>query len=86
VDLGASLVEALHVSLWVAAPVLGACLALGVVTSVFQAASHSADPALGFVPKWFAVLAALWLSADFVRDRLIGFTSHLLQVMSQLGR
>jgi flagellar biosynthesis protein FliQ len=68
-----------------ALPVLGACGVVAIVMGFLQSSLAVQDPSLGFVPKWFAGLAALWLSRDFVQERLLGFTGHVLRAMAQLG-
>lgn len=78
--------EAMRVALWVAAPVLAACALVGLVGSLLQATTQASDASLGFVPKWLAVAAALWLSRDFMASRVIELTAHAFQAMSELGR
>ena len=83
-DLGPLLVEALQLALWLATPALLACLAVAVVTNLLQGALQASDPTIGFVPKFFAALAALWLSYSFVAERMLAFTGKLLAAMGQL--
>ncbi|MEY4577908.1 MAG: Bacterial export protein family 3 [Pseudomonadota bacterium] len=84
-EVSSLVVDALQLALWLSLPVLGACGAVALVTSFVQSSLAVQDPSLGFVPKWFAGLAALWLSRDFVQERLLGFTSRILRVMAELG-
>jgi flagellar biosynthesis protein FliQ len=84
VDLAALLVEALQLALWLATPALVACLCVAAITSVAQGALQASDPSIGFVPKLFAVLGALWLSYGFVAERMTAFTGKLFAAMAQL--
>jgi len=78
------LTEALQLALALAVPVLGACLAVALLTSLLQGALQAGDPSVGFVPKLLTVLGVLWLARDFVATRLVHFTSHVLTSMGQL--
>jgi flagellar biosynthetic protein FliQ len=84
-DPTAMLIEALQLVLWLAAPALVACLLVAVLMNVLQTATQASDPSLGFVPKWFAVLLALFLSREFVAHEMLGFSSRMLQSMARLG-
>jgi flagellar biosynthetic protein FliQ len=79
------LLDALQLVLWLAAPALGACLLVSLLMSAVSAATQANDPSLGFVPKWLAVLLALFLSRDFLAHQLVGFSSRVLQNMARLG-
>jgi len=79
------LLEALQLVLWLAAPALGACLLVSMLMSALSAATQANDPSLSFVPKWLAVLLALFLSRDFLAHEVLGFSSRMLQDMARLG-
>jgi flagellar biosynthetic protein FliQ len=84
-DATAMLIDALQLVLWLAAPALVACVLVSVLMSVLQTATQASDPSLGFVPKWFAVALALFLSRDFFAHEMVGFSSRMLQDMARLG-
>jgi flagellar biosynthetic protein FliQ len=86
VDFSAIVADALRLSLWLAAPALGACLLAALLTSLLQAATQASDPALGFVPRWLAVLLALFLSRAFLSQELLGFSTRIMGEMARLGR
>ena len=79
------MVEALQLVLRLIAPVLVACLAAAVLTSVLQAATQANDASLSFVPRWLAVALALYLSGDFVAHELLGFSTRMFAAMARLG-
>lgn len=84
-DLAALLVETLQLALWLSLPVLVASLGVAAVTSLVQGAMQASDPSIGFAPKLFAVLAVLWLSRDYLAERLLAFGAKVLGMMGQLG-
>ena len=81
----ALLTEALQLALTLALPVLGACLAVALLTTLLQGALQASDPGVSFVPKLIAVLGVLWLSRGLVSERLVQFTSHVLSAMRSTG-
>ena len=85
VNLTALLVEALQLALWLSVPVLTACVVTGVLTSLLQGALQAGDPSIGFTPKLFAALGALWLSRDYLAERMLAFAGQVMQAMTQLG-
>jgi len=85
VDLTALLLEALQLALLLAVPVLAACAVAGIALSLVQSALHTSDPSLGFVPKWFAALAALWLSYGFLSEKLVAFAGRVFELMARVG-
>lgn len=84
-DLAALLVEALQLVLWLTLPVLAASLGVAVITTLIQGAMQASDPSLGFVPKLFAVLGALWISRDYLGERLLAFAAKTLSLMGHGG-
>lgn len=75
VTLGRSGIELL---LLVAAPVLLVTLVVGLVVSVFQAATQINDASLSFVPKLFAVAATFAFGGHWMLTLLIDWTRRLL--------
>jgi flagellar biosynthetic protein FliQ len=84
VDLPSLVVEALQLALWLATPALAACLCVALITSVMQGALQASDPSIGFVPKLFAVLGALWLSYGFLAEHMTTFSGKVFALMAQL--
>jgi type III secretory pathway component EscS len=72
--------EALLVALLVSAPPLGAALAVGAVTGVFQAATQVQEPALGVVPRLVAVIGALAVAAPWIGARVARFAAECLDL------
>jgi flagellar biosynthetic protein FliQ len=71
--------QALHVAILVAAPVLLAGLAVGLLVSVFQAATQINEMTLSFIPKLLAMLAALVLAGPWMLQILLDYTRRLIE-------
>jgi flagellar biosynthetic protein FliQ len=76
--------DALQLTLWLSAPALLASLIAGLGSGLFQAATQVQDPALSFVPRLLAVGAALLVSAAWMAERMLAFTSALWRELPRL--
>lgn len=72
---------ALETTFLVSAPVLLVTLAVGLVISVFQAATQINDASLSFIPKVLAVLATFALAGPWM---LTIMTDYLRRVLTGL--
>ena len=82
-QLGAVVMQALELALWLSLPALLASAAAGALSGVLQGATQVQDPALGFVPRLLAVAAALLLSVGWMSDRLVAFTAQVFGALAQ---
>ena len=57
---------------------LAVSMAVGLVVSVFQAATQIQEQTLSFVPKLVSVTLVLVLTAAWIRDWLVVFTTDVL--------
>jgi len=71
--------QALRVTTLVAAPVLIAALAVGLLIGMFQAATQINEATLSFVPKLFAMVVALFAAGPWMLDVLLSFTRGLIE-------
>jgi flagellar biosynthesis protein FliQ len=71
--------EALKTALLVAAPVMLAGLAAGLLVSIFQAVTQINEMTLVFIPKILAVTAALLIFFPWMLKVITAFTDHLLR-------
>ena len=71
--------RALMLAIMISAPVLGIGLVVGLVVAVFQAATQINEMTLTFIPKIVAVAAALVLFGPWMLNKLVSFTSGLIQ-------
>jgi flagellar biosynthetic protein FliQ len=71
--------QALMLLLMVSAPVLLVVLAVGLVVSVFQAATQINEATLSFVPKIVAAVAVLVVAGPWMMTTLVEFLQRTLQ-------
>ena len=69
--------EALQVTLLVSAPLLLTALVVGLVVSVFQAATQINEMTLSFIPKLIGVFAAIVIAGPWILQILIDYTQRL---------
>ena len=74
------------VALMLSAPVLGFGLVVGLIVSVFQAATQIQEMTLSFVPKILAAAAALVLFGPWMLRSLVTFTTKLFLMIPTLAR
>jgi len=74
------------VALMLSAPVLGFGLVVGLIVSVFQAATQIQEMTLSFVPKIVAAAAAIVLFGPWMLRSLITFTANLFATIPTLAR
>lgn len=82
IDIGRQAVEMV---LMLAAPMLLAALVVGLIVSIFQAATQINEQTMTFVPKIVAVLAALLLFAPWMISQMTTFTQQIFTAMSSVG-
>jgi flagellar biosynthetic protein FliQ len=78
--------EAFYTALLVSAPVLVASLLVGLLISIFQAATSVQEFTLTFVPKIVVVAIILVLMLPWMIDLMVGFTQNLFQQIPMLVR
>lgn len=76
--------RALELAILVAAPLLLTGLTVGVLVSLFQAATQINEMTLTFVPKLLAVAAVLLLAGQWMLGLLIDFTQTLFKDIPSL--
>ena len=69
--------EALELTLLVSAPLLLTALAVGLVVSVFQAATQINEMTLSFIPKLLGVFVAIVVSGPWILQLLIDYTQRI---------
>jgi len=71
--------HALQIMIMVLAPVLLAGLAVGLVVSVFQAATQINEATLSFIPKLLAMLGALVIAGPWMLQVLLDYMRTLFE-------
>lgn len=74
IDLGA---KAIMVTMQVAAPVLLAALIMGVIISIFQAATQINEQTLSFIPKIVGITVAMIVCGPWILQIMLGFTKEI---------
>jgi flagellar biosynthetic protein FliQ len=75
--------QGLMMLLMVAAPVLIAVLVVGLVVSVFQAATQINEATLSFVPKIIAAVVVLAVAGPWMMTTLVEYLQRVLQSIPQ---
>jgi flagellar biosynthetic protein FliQ len=70
--------SAIYTLLTVAAPILAVVLVVGIVVSVFQAATQVNEATLTFVPKLLAAIAVLGLAGPWMLTTLVEYLRSVL--------
>ncbi len=65
--------DAMQVALYVAGPVLFVVLAIGLMISIFQAATQINEQTLSFIPKLLGVFAVLLTAGPFMLATLVDY-------------
>ena len=76
--------EAMKLSLLLAAPLLLAALIIGLLISLFQAATQINEMTLSFIPKLLAVFATLVIAGPWMLDTVLDYMRNLLNSIPQL--
>jgi len=73
---------ALKTTLLVAGPMLAAGMVVGLIISIFQAATHINEMTMTFVPKILAVFLVLIISLPWIIQQMTSFT---LDIFERIG-
>ena len=73
--------QGLYLLLIVAAPVLLTVLVVGLVVSIFQAATQINEATLSFVPKMIAAVAVMMVAGPWMLSTLVEYLQRMLQAI-----
>ncbi|WP_428509249.1 flagellar biosynthesis protein FliQ [Roseateles sp.] len=76
--------QGLYILMLVAAPVLLTVLAVGVLVSVFQAATQINESTLSFVPKVVAAVLVLSITGPWMVTTLVEYIQRTLKTIPQV--
>ncbi len=76
--------KAVQTVLMVAAPMLLSGMIVGLIVSIFQAATQINEQTMTFVPKIVAVLVALLFFAPWIMNTLIIFTNGIFDSIATI--
>ncbi len=75
------LTDAFYTVLIILLPVLGAGLIVGIIISIFQAATSIQEMTLTFVPKLIVTAIVIIVLLPFLADKMISFTKDVFNIM-----
>lgn len=78
--------DAMTVSILLAMPLLGITLVLGLIVSIFQAATQINEMTLSFIPKLIGLVAVLVLLGPWLLDVIVSYTRELYQTIPDVTR
>lgn len=71
--------QSMEVTILLAAPILLASLAVGLVVAMFQAATQINEMTLSFVPKLMVVALVMMAAGPWLLRQITGFTTRLIE-------
>ena len=71
--------QGLYLLLMVSAPVLAVAMVVGLVVSIFQAATQINEATLSFVPKLIATVAVMAIAGPWMLATLVEYIQRTLQ-------
>ncbi|TRO83089.1 flagellar biosynthesis protein FliQ [Trichloromonas acetexigens] len=77
--------QSVELVLMLAAPMLICALVVGLLISIFQAATQINEQTMTFIPKIVAVLVSLIIFAPWMIQKLLSFTSGILVGIATTG-
>lgn len=78
--------KAVQTVLLTSAPMLLAALVIGLVISIFQAATQINEQTMTFIPKIVAVFVTLLIFGPWIMELLITFTTGIITQIATVGR
>ena len=76
--------RAMEISLLIGAPLLLVALIIGILVSIFQAATQINEATLSFIPKLLAVFATFVIAGPWMLDRMLDYMRALFASIPQL--
>ena len=76
--------QAVEMTLILAGPLLLSALAVGLIVSIFQAATRINEQTLSFIPKLIATFIALLLAGPWMLQMMVEFIRRLLENIPQM--
>ncbi|MAT57525.1 MAG: flagellar biosynthesis protein FliQ [Melioribacteraceae bacterium] len=80
------LTDAFYTVLIILLPILGVSLIVGIILSIFQAATSIQEMTLTFVPKIIITGIAIILMLPFMIEKIIGITHKIFNLIEQVAK
>ncbi|NCC77757.1 flagellar biosynthesis protein FliQ [Desulfobulbus propionicus] len=78
--------QAIQAVLLTSAPMLIAALVIGLIISIFQAATQINEQTMTFIPKIVAVFVTALIFGPWILELLVTFTTGLFTQIASVGR
>ncbi|MGD9950635.1 MAG: flagellar biosynthesis protein FliQ [Desulfobulbus sp.] len=78
--------QAVQTVLMTSAPMLLAALVIGLIISIFQAATQINERTMTFIPKIVGVFVTLLIFGPWIMEILITFTTGIITQIATIGR
>ncbi len=75
------LTEVFYTSIIILLPILGIALIVGIMISIFQAATSIQEMTLTFIPKLLITAVAIIFLLPWIFDKLISFTLRIFNII-----
>ncbi len=75
--------DAIEITLFLALPILGVGLVIGLLVSLFQAVTSIQDATLVFVPKLVVVLLAVLFLSPWMMRKMLSYTEQIIVNLPQ---
>lgn len=76
--------KAISTGVLLAGPILAITLAIGLIISVFQAATQIQEQTLTFVPKLIAIVLILLVGGNWMLNNLMRFTKEIMKLIAKI--
>lgn len=76
--------RAMYLTVALGVPILGVCLAVGLVVSIFEAVTQIHEQAMSFVPKIIAVLVLIAFSGSWMTGQLESFIREVFSMIAKV--
>lgn len=73
--------QAIEVTILIATPLLGSALIIGLIVSIFQAATQINEATLSFIPKLLGVLIVIIILGPWILSLL---SDYMLQILTNI--
>lgn len=77
--------HAMEITLMVAAPLLLVALVVGLVVSLFQAATQINESTLSFIPKLLAIVVTMVIAGPWMLSTMLDYMRDILMHVATLG-
>jgi flagellar biosynthetic protein FliQ len=78
--------EMLTATVVLAGPILAATLVVGLIISIFQAATTIQEQTLSYVPKMIVVILMLFFFFGYMLEYMVGFFQQVFNFIPQVAR